>query len=375
MRLAQEAGAGMFGESERDWSDRVDRDFANLRAAHAHAVATGNVEAALELVAAVREFGFRRISYEITSWSKTACEMKGAPAHGAYPLVLATLAYGHFVRGDLATAIAAGRDAVAAADRLGIDTRGLAERALGNAHFYLGETDEALRWMDRMLEVAESTGSDAQRAHAYYMRSVAETSVGHPERGELLAKQSHRAATTCLSPTALAQASYALGLALESTDIAASRVHLLESAELAAAAANRWVEAFAHTEVWWLQARMGNVVDALKGFENVIETWYRGGDWANQWLSLRHVFGVLQQAGDHEAAAVVHGGLTAAGATAAMPFEPANAVRLEDAVELLRVQLGDEVFTAAVNRGAAMPDHGLVRYVLERIRSHAKVRA
>jgi len=372
-RLAQQAGDGMSGESERRWSDRIDRDFANLRAAHAHAVASGNVGAALGLVAAVREYGFRRISYEISSWSQIACDMPGASTHESYPVALATVAYGHYVRGDLEGAVASGREAVAAADRLGASTNGLAERALGNTYFYLGQTDEALRWMDRMVEAAETSGSDAQKAHAYYMRSVAETSVGDPDGGGLLAQRSQRAALACMSPTALAQASYALGLALESTDLAASQAYLLASAEHAAAAANRWVEAFARTEVWWLQARIGNVADALKGFEDVIETWYRGGDWANQWLSVRHLFGILQQVGDHEAAAVLHGGLTAAGAAAALPFEPADAARLEAAVEMLRLQLGDEDFSRAFSRGAAMSDHAFVSYVLDHIRARAQV--
>ena len=56
----------------------------------------------------------------------------------------------------------------------------------------------------------------------------------------------------------------------------------------------------------------------------MIETWYRGGDWVNQWLSIRHLFGILHQIGLLEDAAVVHGGLATAGAVSAMPFEPAT---------------------------------------------------
>ena len=91
---------------------------------------------------------------------------------------------------------------------------------------------------------------------------------------------------------------------------------------LAKQAGNRWVEAFALTEVLWLDARKGNPARALAGYASVIDTWYRGGDWANQWLSLRHVCGIFAQLGANRSAAVLYGSLAAAGAAAALPFEP-----------------------------------------------------
>jgi hypothetical protein len=65
-----------------------------------------------------------------------------------------------------------------AAERLGTSTGALAERVLGNALFYRGETVDGLAWMDRMVEVARDSGDDSLLAHACYMRSVAEISVG-----------------------------------------------------------------------------------------------------------------------------------------------------------------------------------------------------
>ncbi len=50
------------------------------------------------------------------------------------------------------------------------------------------------------------------------MRSVAETSVGRTVQGAILAGEAQATARVSGSPTALAQASYALGLALEGTD-------------------------------------------------------------------------------------------------------------------------------------------------------------
>ena len=264
--------------------------------------------------------------------------------------------------------MAVGHEAMASATRLGVDSDGLAERALGNAYFYRGDHTEALYWIDQMLESTRHSGRPARLAHGLYMRSVAETSVGGAVRGAVLAGEARAAAATCRSPTAIAQAGYALGVALASSEPVAAHDELAAAAEHAAAAGNRWFEAFARTEVFWMEARNSRPRAALRGFQNVIETWYRGGDWANQWLSIRHVMGILQQIGLLEDAAVVHGGLETAGAVSAMPFEPADAAQLDAGIEAVRRQLGDERFAAAA-RGAAMGDHELVEFVLERIRS------
>jgi predicted ATPase/DNA-binding SARP family transcriptional activator len=367
LEVAEQAAVGLTGEDEATWSNRIDRDFDNLRAAHAHAVRVGDVDRALRLVAALREFAFRRIRYEITAWAGTSLQMPGAPDHPRCPVVMAVVAYGHFVRGDLEAAVAVGHEALLAAKRLNVTSSGLAERALGNALFYLGRADEAIHWMQEMVASARDSGSPARLAHGLYMNSVAETSVGRSVRGATLAGEAQAAATASGSPTARAQATYALGLVLEGTDPEESLELLRSSADIAAAAGNRWIEAFARTEVWWLEARLGDPRAALAGSATVIESWYRGGDWANQWLSLRHVFGILHQLDDHRAAAILHGALTAAGAAYALPFEPADAERLDALVHELRTQLGPEAFASAVREGTAMPDAELVAFVLRRM--------
>jgi hypothetical protein len=115
--------------------------------------------------------------------------------------------------------------------------------------------------------------------------------------------------------------------------------------------------------VLWLQARQGDPAGALAGYAEVLDLWYRGGDWTNQWLSIRHVFGILVQLRAYEPAAIVHGALVAAGAAYALPFEPADAVRLTSLVDDLRTELGAAAFAAAVRRGAAMRDAEILDFV------------
>ena len=136
--------------------------------------------------------------------------------HHRYPVAVSVAAYGRFGRGDLEGAIQLGEQAVAAARRLGVDTSGLAERALGNAWFYRGDYEQGAEWTDRMIASAQS-GSPARLAHALYMRSVAFTMVGDTVRGAQFAANSSVAAAESGSPTAHAQALYAQGLSRKST--------------------------------------------------------------------------------------------------------------------------------------------------------------
>src|SRR5271165_2978569 len=128
--------------------------------------------------------------------------------------------------------------------------------------------------MDRMIESARK-GSPARLAHACYMRSVAYTSVGDPISGGQLASDSLTAATESGSPTALAQAHYARGLALKATSPVEATAELQRAADTARDAGNRWVQAFALTEVLWLEAHQGRPREALARFIDVIDLWYR----------------------------------------------------------------------------------------------------
>ena len=365
--LAERGAVGLDGHDEADWSAALDRDFDNFRSAHLTALRRGDAASALRIVASLREFAFRRIRYEITSWADASTSIPGARDHAELPTVLGVSAYGRFVRGDMEAAVGLAHDALDEKNGTALSTSGLPERVLGNALFYMHRTDEALRWMDRMLLSAQRSGSNGRITHALYMRSVAQTSVGNGIRGAVLAGEARAAADTAGSPTAHAQADYALGLALESTDPNEALAHLERSSSVAATAGNRWIEAFSLTEVHWLQARQGEHLMALVGYGIVVDIWYRGGDWANQWLSLRRVLGLLIDLGVFEASAVLHGSLTAVGAAHALPFEPADAERLAEEIGQLRSLLGPEAFAEAVRQGASMRDSEIVTFVKQQI--------
>jgi predicted ATPase len=368
LEVAERCAQVLTGPDEANAVTALDRDFDNLRAAHLWAIEHSDVDTALRLVAGLREYSFRCMHAEVTSWADAAIALPGSSVHARFPVAMGVAAYGRFVRGDLEGAIELGERAVTAADQLAIDGSGLAERALGNAWFYRGDAERGVEWMDRMIASANK-GSPARLAHALYMRSVAFTSVGDNVRGAKSAADAHVAAAESGSPTALAQALYAEALALKTTNPVEATAQLQRAADIAEGAGNRWIQAFALTEVLWLQARQRRPREALARYIDVIDLWYRGGDWANQWLSLRHVFGILVQLRADLGAATLHGALTAAGSAYAMPFEAADAQRISALARELRDRLGAAAFASAVRRGTTLSDGEIIEFVRAQIRT------
>lgn len=367
--IAQRASVAMETAEEGPWADRLDRDFDNLRAAVRSATADGDVDTALRLTIATRNFAFRRMRYEIVGWAEDVLALEGAGDHPLRPSALGIVGYGGFVRGELDRAIEFGQRAVVEHARLAVPSTGLAERVLMNAVFYRGDRVQAMRWADGMLAGARSTGDAGRIAHALYMHSVALSSVGEPELAVDLARQAHREAQRSGSETALARAAYAAALPLGTTEPARSLALLESAAELAGSVGSRWMRAFALTQAMWLRARQGDTEAALRGYREVVETWYRGGDWANQWLSLRQLAGVLASAGRDEDAALLFGAVSGAGASTALPFAPSDADRLHRVSEGVERRLGSDAMVAAQRRGRRMRDEAVVALALAAIES------
>ena len=194
---------GLGGPDEAHWAEELDASFDDMREAHACAVIDGDVDRAIRLVVALREYAWRRIRYELLAWADATVTMPCATEHPMYPVALGVIAYGRFVRGELDAAVEVGEAAVAAA-RQARHTHLRARRTgLGNALFFLDREVEACEWMDRMLEAATAARfAELCSRHAHYMRSVAETSLGNRDGGADLARAvGRRRRTSARSPT------------------------------------------------------------------------------------------------------------------------------------------------------------------------------
>jgi len=258
------------------------------------------------------------------------------------------------------------------ARRHGTDTLGLAERALGNACVFRGQNDRGGAAVDQLVDGAVDAGDEARIAHALYMRSLLETIAADATVGMDYADRAVEAAARCQNPTALAQAAYSTGIWLTATEPARAREELERSEALSRDVGNLWFELFARTETLWLTALDGQPLGALGAFADVISAWHRAGDWANQWLSLRHVFGICYLLRADELAVIIHGALERAGAVNAFPFEPAAAANLTKQVSELRERLGDQRFTAAEQQGRTATTPVVIESIAAQLRELAQ---
>jgi predicted ATPase/DNA-binding SARP family transcriptional activator len=370
VQVCERGAVGLHGADERRWLDTFERLFDDLRLAVRNALETGAVATALRIIVAAREYAFRRLRYELIGWAESALAATEPADQPLAAAALGIVAYGRFVRGEVDAAIALAQRSLAVAAESGTDTLGMADRALGNACFFHGDMAGTLAAVARQLDDALASGDDARAAHAYYMASLAETRTGDTAAGTRFAEQAMEAARRSHNPTATAQACYALGIWSAATHRGRAREQLVRSEEVAREAGNRWFQLFARTETLWLRALDGESLPALAGFADVLAAWHRAGDWANQWLSLRHVFGICCQVGADELAMVIHGALEHAGAADAFPFEPTAAAELARTVDALRRRLGDRV-TALEQQGRTSTTSAVIDLIVDRIRALA----
>lgn len=364
-----EVAVALEGPDEALAMRRMELDTDNVRAAFSTAVALDDADAALHLVLAVTEPGFRALRYEVVDWAEIASTMPAAAEHPLRPDVLAVVGYGAFVRGELERAVDTAVAATELAHQLGVGTQGITERVLGNALFYLGRRDEAVAAISQMVDVHRRSGRAGRLAHALYMRSVAASSTGDPDGGARFAEEATAVADVLANPTSQSQATYAAGLALVHRRPDRALELLEAAAALADSVGNVWMRSFAQTEAMWMRARRGELEQSLRGYRAIVQTWFAGGDWANQWLSIRHLAGVLSTCGHDEEAALLSGAVRAAGAQFALPIDPLNAAELNQLQSELEARLGDQAMQRAVQRGASMRDDAAVRLALQTIES------
>jgi predicted ATPase/DNA-binding SARP family transcriptional activator len=367
--ICERGAEGMHGPDERAWLAALDAVFDDIRLAVANASRAGDVGAALRIVVSAREYAFRRLRYELIAWAESALALAGADDEPLAAAAWGIVAYGRFVRGEIDAAIELGERSLELAARRGTDTLGVAERALANAWVFRDESERGAAVIDQLVDGALESGDDARIAHACYMRSLSLTSAaGNAEAGTSYAERATRAAERCGSPTAQAQAAYATGLWQVSAQPQQGLERLQHSEMLARHVGNTWFELFARTETLWLRAFDGEPLEALAGFADVIVAWHRAGDWANQWLSLRHVLGICHLLGADELAVIVHGALERANAVHAFPFEPGAAARMVHVIDELRDRLGEDRFHAAEQTGRTTATSVLIDLIVSQLR-------
>jgi predicted ATPase/DNA-binding winged helix-turn-helix (wHTH) protein len=351
--FASEAAAievELQGPGEATAMARADRSFADFRAAQRFALESGELDVAFGLIGSLREFAMRAMRYEVFAWADAACRAPGAGDHPLVPLLTGVRAYGAWVRGEFDVAIALAEETRRLETALGVAPSGLAERVFGNVLCLIDRFDDAFQATARQFELAEASGNRSRLVHAGYMWSVALSTIGDYAAARTFVARVREIALETQSPTDLASAYVAEGFA-EPGDAALDALE--ESARFATAAGNRWMAAFARTEVSGLLVRRGDMERGCTELAEMVSRWYQAGEWAQQWHTLSRCAIALHRIGRSALAVEVIGAIEEHAMIGGAPMTPMLRELAFATRDALRDELGESQFDALRAAGAA----------------------
>ncbi len=346
LTFAEALGPRVRGADERTALAAIDAAVDDLRVAHAWLVSQRDVDAALRLPVALRDYIGHRQRDEMVTWTERALDLPGAEGHGAYPAALATVARGATRRGELDRARAYAEAALARAEPTSLAAT-WAMHALATAALYEGRLDDALALASQRPELDDVPDETYYRAVTHMIRVLShlyrgEAQTAAAESGELraLAESSGNLAMQ-------AWALYCHGEALLEADPAAASPLLEQAIEAARAVDSRIPEGAAMVSLASLCGRQGDTDRAAELFGDVIAHWRRLGDWTHQLTTLRNLVEFLVRFRADEAAATLHGAVI----DASPPSFGAEAERLASAWTRIEQRLGSSRAHTAAERG------------------------
>lgn len=326
-RLDDDQSVGLFGAHARHFASiarsvevdlgtpqegsavmRADGSFADLRAAQRFAFEIEDFDTGFGLIAAVREYAMRTMRYEVFAWADSSSRLTAGDSHSLHSTMTAIRAYGAWVRGEFDVAVLMAYAARVEEEAHVVTPSGIVERVLGNVLCTIGDIEPGMVEMARMVAVAEASGNDSEIAHACYMASVAASWIGDYDEAHFLIERTRQAGRRSGSPTDVASASVAEGFAIANDD-AASLDAFTTADRLARSAGNRWMSAFARTEASGLLVLRGNLTEGCQGLAEMVDAWYRAGEWAQQWHTMSRCMIALDRIGQLEVAAQVLGAI------------------------------------------------------------------
>jgi predicted ATPase/DNA-binding winged helix-turn-helix (wHTH) protein len=359
--VAESIGSLLQTQDESAAIQSAQGSFADLRAAQRFALQTGDVDTAFRLIAAIREFGMRRLRYEVFSWADAAADI--GEDHPLVATLAGMRAYGAFVRGDFRAALALADVAEGTERRLGVPATGLVDRVRANVYYLVGDSDRADDACADLIAGAQESGDASRVAHAMYLSSIGVGSVGDADAARERYEAAFAAAHRSGSPTDLAGAWAARGFA-SGHDAEAALDAFASADRLASSAGNRWMSAFARTEAGGLRIANGDLRRGCTELADTVDIWYRAGEWTQQWLTLSRCVIALDRIGQAPLAAEVIGAIERHTSVDAPPVTPPVRDLALASRASIQVQLGEDRTAELLTRGA----HESVSSLVNRVR-------
>ena len=362
VELATAASDGLIGHDPGRWIEVLDRQLDDLRAAHEWAVAH-DPDLAVQLSSTLFWYLEPGMFTEAAGWAERAIAI-GPASHPLLPMATFVAAFGATKRGDLDAATMLAQRGLGLVDEHDAIRR-YALFVLGDVALFDGRLDESGRCYAEAARLAEEAGD--RYTHAYSLTNLAFPLAygGESDRAVAAAHRGLSVAVASGNQHLVAWANYALGEVLADTEPGQAMAALEAALSAAEKSGSRFIEGVASVTAASLQARHGDLGEALDLFAAAVRQWRRAGNWTQQWTTLRNVIDLFARLGSGEAAAVLSAALRTS-RSAAPPFG-SDATRLAETDEALRARLPHRVHLRCSARGAGMTDDEAVSFAIAEI--------
>ncbi len=305
--FATSADAGLRGPEEDEWTERVELELDNLRAAVTWAVDTDHADLALGTIAALTPGFGNRIGAPFGPLAERAADTPGAVDHPFRCVALASAARSAADRGDNEQARALADAALAEAANLPDDQRGAWARcrASGGVSIVLGtqgDTQRMVELAEQRLEAANALGDAWEQTRALIM--IAGLHAGEPA-GAAAGEEAIRLARKVGNPSCIA---FALMMTAPTTALSepeSATAMLEEAIAIITAASNSFASVQAHHNLARTHALRGDPIAAARASVAAAQLAHAGGDRGQLWSGVAGVACCLAEAAAPESALVL----------------------------------------------------------------------
>jgi predicted ATPase/class 3 adenylate cyclase len=363
--FAARAGMGLPGPDEAFWASSVDAELDQLRAAWSWAVAQGDVDLAIRLVAPLALEG-TRAAYATAGWAAAVVAMPGAIGHPLYAEMLAWSGFAAMLAGNLDLGLSICREALQLADVPGVDERVLLHVMQHTVLVltYAWQLEELARVARRMVEIARAIGDDVVLAAAlsltpgaYMAGGDVAATMATTDEALLLARRIGNPSLLCYAATGSAMARWEADPERALTDITVG----LQAAESVRNQLGIVLLLAVSVNIHILRGQWREATPLI--LRQIAES-HRAGDRMSFGASMVPAALILEAMHQDETAATLHG----TDGVASRPSGP-FADRLPESEAALRSQLGEDRFEACVARAKNMTEDELFILVDGSLRS------
>jgi predicted ATPase/class 3 adenylate cyclase len=335
----------------------LEREIDNLRVAFRWAVERADIDTAARIASNIGDMGRFCLREEAASWFAEIVDEARRARHRRLAVLLTWAGSSAWAFGRLEEGKRYGEEAISLAGNPEFDPFVWAYGDLAFIAAYQGDVEHA-------LELAQAgAAQDADRedrmclAHVpYFMAVSGRRQEARAVAGDIVAK-----VEAAGLPVAILTAYLGMGHAFADTDARAAAAAFERVVAVAQNSGNLMFETVAIPQIAALQARSGNLVDALGSFRTMLNAWHGTAEAMLVSHGIGGLVVLFERLSRREAAALLCGILNRV-----FPSNP-FVEELPSATARLRHKLGEPAFDDLTRRGAAMDLHEAIDYAQEQI--------